>query len=164
METAKFARRDLVRDAFFPGKEAGKKYVASGLSFALVKARHEVNGCSWSRMDAFDFSNFKNSIFFIGRDLQKAQCMFVWAIEWNEDWFGTIGWNVSFYSCTYLKLRGGSFGRIFLNEAWKQLEGCMFTCTQMEMREANLLIACCTPSRASTSSDLFVTELCRYLS
>ena len=58
-------------------KEAGKKYVASGLSLALVKARHEVNGSSWSRMDAFDFSNFKNSIFFIGRDLQKAQCMFV---------------------------------------------------------------------------------------
>ena len=50
------------------------KYVASGLS--LVKARRAAkgNGCSRSRMDAFDFSNFENSIFFIGRDLQKSQC------------------------------------------------------------------------------------------
>ena len=47
----------------------------------LVKACHEVfckgNGCSQSRMGAFDFSNFESSIFFVGRNLQKAQCMFV---------------------------------------------------------------------------------------
>ena len=131
------ARRELVRDAFFPGvpyrdEQGNKKYVASGLS--LVKARHAAkgNGCSRSRMGAFDFTNFENSIFFIGRDLQKAQCMFLRAIEWNEDWFRASGWNVSL-AIFSLKL----LGRIFLNEAWKQLEGCMFTCTQMEIQESS---------------------------
>lgn len=54
-------------------------------------------------MGAFDISNFENSIFFIGRNLQKDQCMFMWAIEWNEDWFKAIGRNCFFTEVSLTK-------------------------------------------------------------
>ena len=70
---------------FFPGvpemnKEAGKNRISCFRLVALSKlvtSPAKGNGASQRRVDTFDFSNFENSIFFIGRDLRKDQCVFV---------------------------------------------------------------------------------------